>query len=242
MALFESLGIAKNPHREWCVPRFTAEVGERKELEGNDELWGCKVRRLTPARLTTAWLMNEDPLMTIAGGSYKNTEVRDKTFELQEEAIRTLRGNRKLTKAKMGDALAAVKPTTDQTKIVAAVLYGLKRIQTVCFDEKARKVWTMPEDLRAWSVGMETLWVNEGCTICLETGPGAVGLWLSQREAEGWKIEWPQGEGTMEELKAEVGKRGLSVHPLELGAKVKKEDYVRVVGRAQAVEHLAGAR
>jgi len=230
--------IEKNPFGESCVPEFTK---ENLNLVSKGGLWGAQCVRLLPSRLIGAWLMLEDPLMRIAGEGYRAGEVRNKSFELQAEAVSTLRGNRKLTKAKMGDALSAMKPTEDQNKVIAAILLATKQVQTVCFNEEAKTVWTMPEDLRAWTRGAKTLWVNTHCDTMLEWSTGGavkMGAWISDREEEGWKIEWPIAEGTMEEMKQKVTQRGIIPKPAEFGAKVKKEDWARALGRCEAVEHL----
>jgi hypothetical protein len=68
--------IRNNPTADRCVPAFS-----NSELRmPKDNLWGGAIRNLTPARLTTAWLMVEDPLMLIAGGGYKSSEVRSCKF------------------------------------------------------------------------------------------------------------------------------------------------------------------
>ncbi len=228
--------IDNNPRRNDCPPGIVSTAEDIAETK--EELWGASVQHLAPARLTTAWRYLEDPLMILGGSSYRATEVRDRTFDLQKEALANLRGNRKLTKAKMGDALSSLKPNEDQTKVLAGVLYELKQIQTVCFDEESKTFWTMPEDLCAWSKGRKTLWVSKGCDRMLEGGSLHLGRWISDREDEGWTIPWPVAEGGMEELKAELGSRGLTAKPATFGAKVKKDDYARALGRAKAVEHL----
>ncbi len=228
--------IDTNPHRNDCPPGVVAaseEIGESKE-----ELWGASVQHLSPARLTTAWRYLEDPLMILGGSSYRATEVRDRTFDLQKEALANVRGNRKLTKAKMGDALSSLKPNEDQTKILAMVLYELKQIQTVCFDEESKTLWTVPEDFCAWSKERTTLWVSKGCDRMLEGSSLGLGRWIGDREDEGWTIPWPVADGGLEEIKAELNSRGLTAKPAVFGAKVKKEDYARALGRAKAVEHL----
>jgi hypothetical protein len=235
--------ISKNPFREECVARYTKEKEELRKLVPKEYLWGGGIRNLTPSRLTTAWLTLEDPLMILAGAGYRQTEVRDHTFALQQEAASNLKGNRKLPKAKVAEALACLRPTEDQSKIVAAVLLALKQIQTVCFNEEKKTVWTMPEDFRAWSPGYKTLWVDAKCEKMLEfdeTAEPKLGHWLEEREREGWTIPWPQAEGTLEELKAKMQEEFSHIHvaPGEVGKKVRKEDFMRVVGRCEAVRHL----
>ena len=229
--------IEKNPFRDSCVTAFVKEKADLRRLESPDHLWGLHIQHVVPPRLNTAWRLAEDPLMLIAGDGYRASEVRDRTFELQEEALKNLRGNRKLTKAKMGDALSAIKTNTDQTKIVAAVLLALKQTQTVCFDEEKKTVWTMPEDFRLWSNSRHTLWVDARCERILE-GSMNLGQWLSDRHDDGWAIDWPVAEGTLEEIKAKAMDLGLSPRPSELGAKLKKEDWARALGRAEAIQKL----
>jgi len=241
-ALFRA--IDNNPFGKECVSPFTKEKEELRRLEPKETLWGGGIRGLAPARLITAWLVLEDPLMVIAGSGYRATEVRDRTFEIQAEALSNIRGNRKLSKVKMSDALASLKPTVDHTKIIAAVLLALKKIQTVCFDENTKTLWTMPEDLRSWN-NWKTVWVDSRCEKMLDwSGDGVVepslGLWLSAREEEGWKVEWPVAEGSFEDIKARMGERGLTPRAL-LGEKLKKEHWAAALGRAEAIEHLSSS-
>jgi hypothetical protein len=245
--------IRNHPHKDECVRSYIKDKGALDGLDTKETKWGATVRRLVPAKLTSAWLMLEDPLMALAGSSYKTTETRDKTFELQQEASANLRGHRKLSKVKVGEALSAVRPTEEQTKVIAGVLYAMKQIQTVCYDEEKKIVWTVPEDLRAWSKGSaeeatRTLWVNSRCDQCLDwqaaaATPESFGTWLDEREKEGWTIPWPIADGSAEELKQTMAKdfSHIVVRPLGLadaGKKPKKEDYARVLGKCQAIQHL----
>jgi hypothetical protein len=236
--LFET--IDKNPFRETCVPHFTKEKEELRRLVPKESLWGGGVRGLNPPRLTTAWLCMEDPLMILAGSGYRQTEVRDKTFELQQEAAMNLKGNRKLPKTKVAEALSSLRPTEEQTKTVAAVLLALKQIQTVCFDEQGKKVWTMPEDLCLWSKEKKTLWVNSTCEQLLEFEESPnLGHWLDNREREGWTIPWPEADCSFEEMKARMA----TDHPEIIvkgtdGKKPKKDDYAKALGRCDAIVAL----
>lgn len=230
--------IDANPHRNDCPPVVSMKMHDEVDRLPAEHIWGGAVQTLLPPRLTTAWRYLEDPLMVVGGSSYRTTEVRDKTFDLQKEAFSTIRGNRKLTKAKLGDALSSLKPNDDQTKILAMVLFEVKQIQTVCFDQDAKQFWTVPDDLCAWSNGRATLWVTKGCDRMVDGSKLNLGAWLSDRDEEGWTIPWPIADGGLEELKTELASRGLTAKPAILGAKVKKEDYARALGRARAVEHL----
>lgn len=233
--------IQKNPFRDHCVPAFTKAKRDKLQLTSTETLWGGKVIRLEPNRLTTAWLMSENPMMLMAGSGFSATEVRDKTFALQQEAASHLKGNRKLPKVKVAEALSSLNPSSDQTKMIAGVLYSMKRIQTVCFDEEKKTAWTVPDDLRAWSGSLRTLWVDAPCARLLQfDSPLDVGAWISKRESEGWVMEWPVSEGTFEEIKQKMAEEfsHITVHGTD-GKKPKKEDYAKALGRCEAIRHLA---
>lgn len=236
--------IQKNNTRNTELPIFNKEKEELRQIVPKENLWGGGIRGLHPNRLMTAWLMEDDPLMVLAGHGYRATEVRDKTFELQQEAATNLKGNRKLPKAKVAEALASIKPNDEQTKLVAGVLYALKQIQTVCFDEEKKTFWCIPEDFRAWSKGYRTLVVDNKCERLLEFVEGFdFGKWITEREKEGWRIEWPISEGSFEEIKAKLADEysHIIVHSSEMGKKPKKEDYARTLGRCESVRHLCKA-
>jgi hypothetical protein len=253
--------IESNPFRKECLPPFTKEQDGKVSRE---LLWGHHVRGLNPAMFQTAWLVKEDPLMGIAGSFYRTVEVRDRGFDLHGEAG-SIRGNRRLTKARIGDAFNSMRQTEDQRKVLAEVLYILRRIQTVCFDEDKKTAWTMPSDLRLWNSELTTLWVDARCERMIEdqdppsgrsqpvgqdppsgrsggsggsSGALSLGKWISDREAEGWTFEWPIADGKMEDMKAELSALGLTVRPNEKG-KVLKEDMAIVLGRAHAVRALS---
>jgi len=233
--------IDKNPFKNSCPSPYNSVKKDIIRLTSPTTQWTSVKRPLDPPRLTTAWLCLEDPLMLIAGAGYRAIEVRDKSFALQGEALSVIRGNRKLTKAKMADALNSLNPNEDQTKIIARILLALKHVQTVCYNEVKKTVWTMPEDLRAWSTSLRTIWIDSRVENYLDFSESPavhLGQWLSDRELEGWTIEWPVAEDSYEDMKRIALEKGLVVRPLE-GTKAKKDDYARVLGRAYAIGHLA---
>lgn len=229
--------IQQNPSRDMCVRRWDT----NRKPAGREEKWGACLVRLDPPRLTTAWLYTTDPLIQ-GSKAYRTVEVRNAEFALQKEGTECIRGKRKLSKKAIGEAISSITLNKDQHWIFAACLYELKQVQVIWWNDDERKISTMPEDIRAWSSKRKTLWVSHDCTQMLqwdECDPPTLGRFLSDRENEGWTIAWPDADGTMEELKAYATLHSLSVAPLLMGDKVKKSDYSRVVGRAQAVKHLS---
>ena len=187
--------------------------------------------------------------MGIAGSFYRTVEVRDRGFDLHAEAG-SIRGNRRLTKARIGEAFNSMRQTEDQRKVLAEVLLILRQIQTVCFDEDKKTAWTMPSDLREWNNQWTTLWIDARCERVIEdqdppsgsgSGSGSLrlGRWISDREAEGWTFQWPVAEGKLEDMKVQLTALGLTAHAKEAGAKVLKEDWAIALGRAQAVGRLS---
>ena len=231
--------ISENPSKSMCVPTFT-----RNEVILNPKysLWGGELRKLTPAKLITAFLYTKDPIMVPAGQAYVSSQVRDKGFEIQEKALATIRGNRKLTKANMSEALSTMTPTQEHTKRTALILHELYEVQTVCFDADAKTVWTVPEDLRRWSFAPDsTLWIDARCEHMLDwSATGAkelsLGQWLSDRDMDGWTIEWPVAEGSYEDIKQKLGSRNIT--PRTGGARPKKEDWAKALGKCEAIEYL----
>ena len=213
---------------------FTREI----QMNPKNTLWGGELRTLTPAKLMTAFNYLKDPLMVLAGQAYVSTQVRDTSFQLQEKAVNSIRGNRKLTKASMAEALSAMNPTVEQTKKVAMILYEIYEVKTVCFDSDAKTLWTVPEDLRRWSSG-PAIWIDSRCEQMIDWSSTAakevnMGEWLSDREDDGWAITWPMAEGSFEEIKQKV--IGRNVVPRV--AKPKKDDWARTLGKCEAIEHF----
>lgn len=231
--------IEHHPFKHSSVRRWSPS----EKLKHDNEMWNGECVRLQPARPTTAWLRLVDPMMNCSSDAFRTVEVREKEFALQKEAIDTCKGKRKLSKKAIGEALSTPgQLNKDQMWIFMAVLYECKRIQTVLWDDSEKKVSTYPEDLRNWSATYKTIWIDtkaERAVEWPEDKEPALGKWLSDREAEGWSVDWPLSELSMEEMKLYVSREGISVASLELGAKVKKGDYMRVVGKAQAVRHLS---
>lgn len=226
--------ISENPSKHMVLPMFTREL----QMNPKNTLWGGELRTLSPAKLMTAFNYLKDPLMVLAGQAYVSTQVRDSSFQLQEKAVNSIRGNRKLTKASMAEALSAMNPTIEQTKKVAMILYEIYEVKTVCFDADAKTLWTVPEDLRRWSSG-PAIWIDARCEHMIDwSSAGAkevnMGEWLSDREDDGWTIAWPVADGSFEDIKQKV--IGRNVTPKV--PKPKKDDWAKTLGKCEAIEHF----
>jgi hypothetical protein len=98
-----------------------------------------------------------------------------------------------------------------------------------------------PADPRTWSTELPVWGGTTGSRAVLHAPQeGSVGkglaAWVGEREQEGWKIDWPEAEGTLEEIKNKMAQRGRGLGPrLD---KPKKADWVAALGRAEAIAAL----
>ena len=60
--------------------------------------------------------------------------------------------------------------------------------------------------------------------------------WVCAREDEGWKVQWPEFDGTLEEIKKIMTDGGIGVG--QRLDKPKKADYSLALGRANSITHL----
>lgn len=231
--------ISENSSKHICVPLFSK---NHIQLNPKHMVWGGELRKLLPSKLITAFNYLKDPLMVVAGQAYVSTQVRDTSFQIQEKALQVIRGNRKLTKANISDGLSTMSPTEEQTKRVALILFELFQVQTISFDADKKSLWTVPSDLRKWSFSSKTIWVDAQCQHMIDwSGEGVkepnVGTWLSDREEDGWEIEWPIAEGGFEEIKQKVIDRNVTPRVV-LGERIKKEHWAKTLGKCETIEYL----
>jgi hypothetical protein len=127
---------------------------------------------------------------------------------------------------------------TPELDIGLCAMFGY---QKVCIDEANKKVEFFPVDPRTWSTELPVWGATTGSRAVLHR-PGeepvgrGIALWLTDRESEGWKINWPVSDKTLEEIKKKMLDLGTSVRSgLD---KPKKADYAAAWGRAESIRHL----
>ncbi len=183
-----------------------------------------------------------DPEFRGGSAQVRRTILRDAILKTQERVDAELRGvkwsRKKTTEQLAAQQTAAVSPPQDTPELDAALahLYGY---QKVLVDEANKKISFLPADPRTWSRDLPIWAATVGSRAVLHRagegsiGPG-LGLWISERERDGWKVNWPVADGSLEELKTKLSAAGVGVGGGIVG-KPKKADYAIAMGRAEAV-------
>jgi hypothetical protein len=186
-----------------------------------------------------------DPEFRAAGAPVRRTILRDTIVSLTARVDTECRGvkwsRKKVQEQLAAQQTAAVSPPMDTPELDRALahLYG---IQKVVVNEAGKKVRFFPADPRTWSSEFPIWCTTTGARAVLHApgeepvGPG-LSAWLSAREDEGWTIDWPEADMSLEAIKAEMLKRGIGCGvSLE---KPKKADWALALGRADSIRHLA---
>jgi hypothetical protein len=108
-------------------------------------------------------------------------------------------------------------------------------------DEANRKVKFFPTDPRTWSTDLPVWGSSLGSRAVLhrkneESVGVGIAAWVCAREDEGWKVQWPEFDGTLEEIKKIMTDGGIGVG--QRLDKPKKADYSLALGRANSITHL----
>jgi hypothetical protein len=235
--------ISKNPNKHH-LPDFHA----KKTNDAIEEFfWDGSPKYLLPLPGSLSCLLTfVDPVFRYASENGQRQILRETILELEERIHKELVG-RKWSRRKLCELvsaeLAEKKPTMNAA--LEEALCELYQVQKIMICNNDKKIRFFPEDLRLWKSNRkiflsdsENMWLYEKELASL---PSLLS-WVQSKEEEKWTIEWPVADGKLEELRGELSAKGLVAHPRIPGEKVKKEDYARTLGRAQAISTLAVTR
>ena len=235
--------IAKNPNKHH-LPDFQA----KKTNDATEEFtWEGAPKTLLPLTGSLSCVLTfVDPVFRYASENGQRQILRETILELEERIQKELVG-RKWSRRKLCELvsaeLAEKKPTMNPA--LEEALCELYQVQKLMIHHSDKKIMFFPDDPRLWKSDRkifmsdsENMWLYEKTFSSLPT----LLTWLQAKEQEGWKVDWPIAEGKLEDLRGELSAKGLVAHPRIPGEKVKKEDYARTLGRAQAISTLAAAR
>jgi hypothetical protein len=183
-------------------------------------------------------LWHTDTLYSYGLPSLQKSILREKILELQEQAESL---GRRWSKKKVQDLLARQLEGAPSEKMLEEVLCELFQVQKVVIHKEKKSIGFYPTDMRLWKSDRLVLFADEDNRWIMTPNDTDLSLlaWITGKEEDGWSVAWPTAEGKFEEMKAEVSKRQLDVHPLPgspLGTRIKKDDWARVLGRAEAIE------
>jgi hypothetical protein len=226
--------LERNPFQTAALKPY---IPSQETVSGGDDLTDTKGWTrvaVSPATPLSAILLAQDTLYAASSANSRRALLRDELTDLQEKAMLLLKG-RQWPVRKTAEGLAAVGLEEGRASAWPAqgwrALCALRECQLVVLNEDKKQIQFYPEDVRTWSKDIETIFVEyEARFIWHMPQVSQIGFWLSTQETDGWLIEWPVAEGTMDELKASANKHNLVIPP-----KCNKESLTKRVGRAEAV-------
>jgi len=238
--------IDKNPNKNNTVPEIKIKIysdtceSEQNPIVGPGQLSVVPLDPPGPISLIL-WHTN---LEYRAGGFMTRKKIlRDKIVELNERFQNELKG-RGWNRARVIEQLqeqesSAISPPQNTPELNKALCHILE-IQLVEVDEIHKKVFCYPTDLRVWtnerpiylvSWGSRSIYVKDSN----EEARPFFKQWFFDLEEHNYKIEYPLTEGTVKELKDKLTEFQLNVSV----TKPKKEDYMTILGKAQAIRHIS---
>ena len=241
-------GWAKeNPHRKLTVvPIEISAVSDTQEgIDAPATVAGGFVPTpLEPPGPLSLYLWKTDPEFRAGTAPVRRTILRDTILNINERVEAELRGARwgrkKIIEQLAAQQTSAVSPPMDTPELDTAMcaLYGYQKL---VIDEANKKIAFFPADPRLWTAEFPVWGCTMGSRAALHrSGEESVGQglaqWVCDRERDGWKVDWPIYDGTLEEIKKIMEGRGTGVGVrLE---KPKKADWAAALGRADAIAAL----
>jgi hypothetical protein len=240
--------VKENPNRKReVIPIEICTVSDTQEGEDAPATvaGGWIPTPLEPPGPLGLYLWKTDPEFRGGSPPVRRTILRDAIMTITARVDAELRGikwhRKKVLEQLAAQQTSAVSPPMDTPELDTA-LCALFGYQKVSIDEANKKVEFFPSDPRKWSAEFPVWGATTGSRTVLhrpgeESVGGGLSAWLSDRDREGWKIDWPVADGTLEEIKKKMTERSVGVGPsLD---KPKKADWAAALGRAEAISALA---
>jgi hypothetical protein len=230
--------IESNPQSHKTLSPFK---WARDKIEGADEVKeadGWSRITVSPSTPLSAILLSQDTMYQALPEHARMAVLRDETTELQESCARHLKGRQwPIRRTNEGITTCGLTEgrSSDWTDIGWRALATLRECQLIVVNQTAQTIRFFPEDVRCWSSSNETIWIDHECRYIWSyaSKPNVKG-WLTTKEQAGWSLQWPEADGTMEELKQAAQKVGDNI----LG-KITKDVLMKRVGRAQSIHTLS---
>ena len=242
--------LKSNPTIAKTVPPISIQVcsdtNETDEIPST--VCGWVPTPLEPPGPVAAILWKTNPEFRAGSLSVRRTIQRETIIKLQERVEKELRGHRwsrkKITEQLVAQQSSDASPPQNTRELNDALAH-LYEVQFVIVDEANKKISWSPEDVRTWSTERPVWAISLGArAVFHKNGEEPVGRqlgrWVSDRETEKWRVQWPVADGTLEALKSRMSEMNT---PLTLSGglrieKPKKADYAVALGRAEAIHAL----
>jgi hypothetical protein len=229
--------IQNNPNRGVVkLPTLETNIGLPKSPSG--QTW--ETVAIEPATPLSCLLYMTDSIYAITPVVSRPSLLREKCTELEMTFASVLKG-RQFPVRRTTDAIIAA--STGGSNACSALgwkaMAGLFQCQIVWFDESQKLIQFYPEYVHEWTPEHPIYFMSHLANqvwIPPEHSwkPSQFADWLANKEHEGWRCNYEEAEGTMEELKAL--QKELDIHPTE---KVLKADLQKRLGKARVIKHLS---
>lgn len=226
---------AKNPHKAKSLTPYVVTNSTVSLAPDHVDSDGWTRITVTPATPLSAVLMAQDVIYQASTEASHRSAIRDETTDLQEKAIIHLKGRQwPVRRTAEGIAACGVEGRASSWPAQGwRAMAALRDCQIIVVNYDKKEIGFFPEDIRGWSAGIETIWVDYECRYIWTHDNAKVGSWISKHDASGWTIDYPLADGNMDELKEASAKVGDV-----LSTKLNKEALRRRVGRAQSIKAL----
>ena len=240
--------VKENPNRKReVIPIEICTVSDTQEGEDAPATvaGGWIPTPLEPPGPLALYLWKTNPEFRGGTPSVRRTILRETILTITLRVETELRGvkwhRKKVLEQLAAQQTSAVSPPMDTPELDIA-LCALFGYQKVSVDEANKKVEFFPTDPRTWSTELPVWGSTTGSRAVLHrSGEESVGqnlsFWVSDREREGWKFNWPVADGTLEEIKKKMMQRGVGLGPSI--DKPKKAEWAAGLGRTEAIAALA---
>jgi hypothetical protein len=227
-----------NPYR---TKKLTPFVFEKESIQGPLEQTdsdGWAKLAISPCTPLSAILFCQDSMYQASSDLYRRSLLRDETTDLQEKAVLSLKGRSwpvRKTAEGIGNCGTEEVKQSVWSDIGWEAICALRECQIVLINEDKKEIQFYPEDIRVWKSDWDIFCVDAACRhVWTHEQPNKIlGLWLSKKETDGWKINWPIQTGNMEELKVALSKTNEIIT-----GKIVKEQLQKRIGRAQSIQLL----
>ena len=242
--------LERNPHKSLTleVIRMPGESDTSLADESMVIEYDVNWARLQPPGPLSLYLWSTNSIYRAGTETLRRNMINEKIIDLQQRIqVGEIPSSRKFTKSKLAEAFGITieNASEENFECLEKAISHLGSVQWIRIHETDKKVTFIPEDLRLWDSEKPILWTRERYRSAGEIPKQGVftlaqlSKWISDREVEGWKMQFPVAEGTLESLKQEYTalNLGLPKSSSDKG-RILKEDYAKALGRMQVFQHL----
>ncbi len=229
--------IAKNPNQSYALPK-QRDTTMRDLTEGSlsNKTWTSVP--VEPATPLSCILYQTDPMYSLTPVSARHSFLREKCTELESSFVGILKG-RQWPVRRTAEAIisASTGGSSSCSTLGWKAMAALHQCQIVWFDEGQKLLQFYPQDVHTWTMENPVYFFSNLANQVLQPPSSwsqrGLAKWLSDKEHDGWRVNYEEADGTMEELQTLARDVGA-----QIVGKLHKAELMKRVGRARALKTL----